>query len=409
MPVIRGLMALSLALALGAAGGDLPDLERRAGQGDVRAEVSLALELQQPGHRNLDRSEALLRAAAGTGDAEAERCLGRFLHLVEGARRDYPEARRWYERAAAKGDLWAINNLGVMRHQGLIRDHIWSSPASEALPFYRKAAEGGFPMAQYNLAYCFYEGRGTSKDYRAAERWFLKSAEGGYSEAMVQLSYMYSKGDGVARDSKRGFEWAQQAAKAGSADGYYNLAWSYDLGDGTPKNRELAIRYYEEAARLGDSGSMHNLGLMYEEGGPAAVDYVKARQWYERAVAAGSVESRLNLGSIYIDGLGTTKDLKRGAQFVYWGAYAGDAGAEAKLGFMYFTGEGVVRDMVSGLAWSYLASEGGNPNGTKNVHLGEDRMSFADKIRARFRVNAIRAEIGRRRLAERLKKPDSRG
>ncbi|HJW43258.1 MAG TPA: hypothetical protein VJ463_02310 [Geothrix sp.] len=396
-------------VALGVCAQDLPELERRIQGGEVHDEVELALALQQPGHQDLRRSEALLRAAAGTGNAEAERCLGRFLHLVDGAPKDYPEARRWYEKAAAQGDLWAINNLGVMRHQGLLRGYlVLPTGVTDALPFYRRAAEGGFPMAQYNLAYCYYEGRGLDRNYSEAERWFLRSAEGGYTEAMIQLSYMYSKADGVRADGRKAIAWARRAADLGSADGFYNLAWCYDGGVREANDPAAAEKYYLEAARLGHADAMHNVGFLYGEGKLGAPDYQKARYWYEQAIARGETTSLLNLGTLYFEGLGVAKDWKRGADYVFWGAYAGDPGAQGRLGYMYYCGEGVPKDWVNGLAWSILAAEGGDHNGAKNVHEGSIRMGFADRARAHFRVIGIRKEMNRRTLVKRIKASFSR-
>jgi hypothetical protein len=90
----------------------------------------------------------------------------------QGVRRDYTEAMQWFRRAADEGDASAQYNLGVMyaKGQGVRRDYI------EAMRWYRKAADQGDASAQYNVGLMYANGQGVSKDYVQAHKWFNLAA-----------------------------------------------------------------------------------------------------------------------------------------------------------------------------------------------------------------------------------------
>ena len=52
---------------------------------------------------------------------------------------------------------------------------------AETINIYRKAAQEGNAIAQYNLGFCYYFGAGIRKNRTLAVKWFRKSAEQGNS------------------------------------------------------------------------------------------------------------------------------------------------------------------------------------------------------------------------------------
>ena len=65
-----------------------------------------------------------------------------------------------------------------------------SKDESEAVRWYRKAAEQGDADAQANLGYCYLHGKGVSKDEAEAVRWYRKAAEQGLEKAKVKLKVL---------------------------------------------------------------------------------------------------------------------------------------------------------------------------------------------------------------------------
>ena len=62
-----------------------------------------------------------------------------------------------------------------------------SQDYSEAVKWYRKAAEQGDAGAQNDLGVCYDNGQGVNKDYTEAVKWYRKAAEQGFLPAKERL------------------------------------------------------------------------------------------------------------------------------------------------------------------------------------------------------------------------------
>jgi tetratricopeptide (TPR) repeat protein len=174
---------------------------------------------------------------------------------VATARKDYPEARRLYEQAAAAGYAMATNNIGVIYEVG------------EGLP----------------------------KNYTEAFRWYGKAVAAGEPIAMINQGWLYEHGLGTAKDPSEAARLYGLATKAGVPDGINNLGRLYLRGTGVKRDYAEAHRLFEQAATLGNAAAMNNLGIIYDEGDGVARSITDARQWFAKAAALGSSEARENL------------------------------------------------------------------------------------------------------------------
>lgn len=84
--------------------------------------------------------------------------------------------------------------------------------SAAALEWFRRAAEGGFDMAQYNLGMFYKDGRRVPKDLAAAVTWYRKAAAQGHAKAQYSLGAMYGNGQGVAKDYVEAYFWFDLAA-----------------------------------------------------------------------------------------------------------------------------------------------------------------------------------------------------
>src|ERR1035441_4857321 len=100
------------------------------------------------------------------------------------AKAEEGDAQSQYELGAAS----ATGSLGVAKDE------------TEAVKWYRKAAEQKLAAAQYCLGYCYTHSDGVAKDKVEAAKWYRKAAEQNVAEAQVNLAICYGKGDGVAKD-----------------------------------------------------------------------------------------------------------------------------------------------------------------------------------------------------------------
>ncbi|MDD5698694.1 MAG: CPBP family glutamic-type intramembrane protease [Victivallaceae bacterium] len=99
---------------------------------------------------------ALAENAPAAKSSNADKVTRSFLKRGEAAQnqKDYPEAVKYYEKAADKGDVKAMNNLGCLYFKG---------------------------------------GNGLKKDYAEAVKWFRKAADKGEDRAVFALGVLYLK------------------------------------------------------------------------------------------------------------------------------------------------------------------------------------------------------------------------
>ena len=77
----------------------------------------------------------------------------------------------------------------------------------------------------------------------------LELAEQGYPLAECQVGWFYFEGLGVKKDVEKAFFWTRRAAEHSDRDAQYNLAdLFYAEGIGTDKNPEQSAHWYRQAA-----------------------------------------------------------------------------------------------------------------------------------------------------------------
>ena len=194
---------------------------------------------------------------------------------------DYSEAVRWYRKAAEQGNDAAQNNLGYMyaNGRGVSQDY------SEAVRWYRKSAEQGNALGQSNLGYMYETGHGVGLDYSEAVRWYRKSAEQGNARGQCNLGYMYDSGRGVSQDYSEAARWYRKSAEQGFSTGQCNLGYMYDSGRGVDQDLSEAVRWYRKSAEQGFARGQYNLGHMYENGRGVGQNVEEAVRWYRKAAA----------------------------------------------------------------------------------------------------------------------------
>lgn len=111
--------------------------------------------------------------------------------------------------SAFGGLAWADFASGVAAYQK--GDYV--TAAKE----WRPLAEGGSAAAQYNLGLLYYDGHGVPQDYSEAVMWFKRAADQDYTEAQHDLGAMYGVGKGVKRDYVEAYKWMNICAAKGNS------------------------------------------------------------------------------------------------------------------------------------------------------------------------------------------------
>ncbi|NND00849.1 MAG: hypothetical protein HKN85_11770 [Gammaproteobacteria bacterium] len=140
-----------------------------------------------------DTAAALLKPLADKGVSRAQFRIGYMYYKGRGFDEDRQEADRIIRAAlpaiqsfADEGRAWAQSDLGSLYEEGLVlpRDY------SEAVYWYRTAAEQGYPGAQTNLGIMYAEGRGVTASRRTAIEWFQRAAKQGDTLARRNLEVL---------------------------------------------------------------------------------------------------------------------------------------------------------------------------------------------------------------------------
>jgi TPR repeat protein/serine/threonine protein kinase len=162
---------------------------KAAEQGNVGSQKALG-DYYKEKNTNKDRLEAIkcYRKAAEQGHAGSQLELG-YYYGNEESRKDWLEAVQWYEKAAAAveaTDGEAELGLGWLYDPETAK----LSNSTKAEQWYRKAAAKGSLKAMYNLGLMFEYGNGVGRNSAEAQKWYAKAAAGGHEGAKNKISDM---------------------------------------------------------------------------------------------------------------------------------------------------------------------------------------------------------------------------
>ncbi len=237
----------------------------------------------------------------------------------EGDAQNMTNAIEWYRKAADQGNARAQYNLGwcYANSKGMDKAPV------EAVKWYRKAAEQGNARGQYNLGLCYEYGKGVTKDMREATEWFRKAAEQGDAKSQHELGSCYYNGEGVAKKPVEAVKWWRKAAEQGDADAQYNLGLCYLKGDGVDKNMKKRENWYRKVACC--------LGLCHDNEDSANEGQTKAVEWWCESADQGHVKAQYNLGVCYANGFGIAKDQTKAVEWYRKAAEQGNEDAKREL------------------------------------------------------------------------------
>ena len=186
-----------------------------------------------------------------------------------GVEQDDSQAMRWYQRAAAAGDLTATNNIGFLYFagQGVERN------IGEALRWFVKAAELGSIGAMDNIGEMYARGIGVEQSDTEALQWFRKAAERGHAAAACKVGWT---GAGVQQDNLQAYVWLSIGVAAGIDAAQARDAAASKL---TPAQVKEANDREPVETEKGSS--------LYGAGRGVAQDNVQAYVWLSVGMAAG--------------------------------------------------------------------------------------------------------------------------
>jgi TPR repeat protein len=115
-----------------------------------------------------------------------------------------------------------------------------------------RAAELGHSEAQTRLAEMYRWGRGIDASMSEALRWYRSAANNSVVEAQTTLGWLYYNGHGVERDYGEALHWGKLAASQGYVLAQYGIGRMYENGRGVKQDFDEALRWYAMADACGD-------------------------------------------------------------------------------------------------------------------------------------------------------------
>jgi uncharacterized protein len=251
------------------------------------------------------------------------------------------------------------------RGQRMMLEPAWNAAAAgdyaTALRVYQRAADGGVPIAQYQLGRMYEKGTGTAQSDAEAARWYQAAAASGYLQAQSALAKLYEMGRGVAKNEAKALELYRAVAEYERSAEYRLKRQRYpgvalakvgemiERGRGTEADPFQAAQYYQWAGEAGNPDAQYRLAELYRRGKGVPRDeavadklYLAAAETYEARAAAGDTGAQSRLGELYLYGRGVSKDPKRAVAWLAPAAESGDASAQDRLGQLYEEGAGEI-------------------------------------------------------------------
>ncbi len=165
-----------------------------------------------------------------------------FTYYDRSAGKEYPEAivflARWYiatgsdsQKAFEQYKIAAdtYNHPVAQRMMGRAHDEGKILPQSDHLAnkYYRFAVENEDPIAPYLLAIKLSKKALTNEEKKEVAELFEKSATEGHREAQYNLALCYQQGYGKTKDPKLAFEWFEKSSENGCAPAQLQLSRCY--------------------------------------------------------------------------------------------------------------------------------------------------------------------------------------
>ncbi|MCI3207281.1 MULTISPECIES: tetratricopeptide repeat protein [Pandoraea] len=196
-----------------------------------------------------------------------------------------------YAVAAAQAPAQALTDQAV--------HHYEAGQQTQALDEFRRAAEQGNRLAQFDYAMMLLNGEGVNADPDGAVHWLERAASAGMTQAQYVYAKMFDDGYVVGKSIPQANLWYEKAAKQGHVQAQAAIANEYFIGRGVPKDYKTAFNWYEKAARGGDLPSQYIVASYYERGyGVVTPDLERARLWYGKAAAQGDVAAQGKLDAM---------------------------------------------------------------------------------------------------------------
>lgn len=392
---------------------------------------------EQPKVTVQDTINKIKELADYQNDKDAQFAMGFFLQQSNQPG-GLDQALAYYKKAAASGQLSAMNNYGFIL-AAAAQD---VAKAKEGIAEIKKASDKGFNPARRNMAAIYLRGMGGEKqDIDAAQKLLEAAAAGKDAQAQFELGQFYLGAGGEGKkDENKAWDLINKAADAGNPNALSVVgSVLFDGGKvGTKEIKAEPAKAVERFSKLADQGVAAGLRVMGQlsESGQAGVkkDFAKALEYYVKAAQGNDAMALLrlagfydagvdvdpkdnkvdvqpnpaaalqlyllaaqnkvplaiyNVGTFFETGRSVQQDPQRAFAFFLQAAESGFVPAMQKVGAYYLNGAGTFKDAVAATSWFARSAGAGLPEGLLSLGImAENGLYFSSLDATPYRTAA---------------------
>lgn len=259
-------------------------------------------------------------------------------------------AMRYLKAAAEKNFLPAQQ---ILARYELLKNH----QPSQALIWFKKAADANDTNAQMYCAAAYLFGYGVSKNADMAKRYYIAAAKNGNPIAQYTLaeSFIDSR---QAANKKLGMLWLNKSVDQHYPPAQALLAAQYIEGKNVPVDLEKAKALLNEAMAKNEPSAFYQMGQLERAQNNAEA----AMQWYMKAAnPVGYIPALLAISSLYMDEKSPLYNAHEGFLTILKAAQLGSREAQLTLATMYKKGAGVEVNESLSKEWQQKANASEKP------------------------------------------------
>lgn len=249
--------------------------------------ITLYAELIEKGECGLTQDFPLVAnlylRAANLGFSAAMHEYGRCcLHGV-GVKQSDPLAVEWVEKSHLAGNIGSTVSLARWKYEGLKN---YPADKAEGLRLYHQAIDGGSTDAMRFIATLYRE----QKRFTDSFVLYKKAADLGDPLAQFNTAIAYARGIGVTKDAKEEMRYLDLASRGGDPDAECHLGAKLYFGARAPDLKEYGLKLLMNAADQGCSQACHMLGVIR--------DSKEDTRYFERSVRLGNIVDQLRIEAL---------------------------------------------------------------------------------------------------------------
>lgn len=241
---------------------------------------------------------SLAEKLAAAGDPQAHTLIGRIHAEGLGVPQSATTAAKWYAKAVEFGDIEAAFALGTLHAKGKAENGAGlERNYAEAARLFEIAAAKEHALANYSLGLLFLRGQCKGENPHRAFAHIRYAAWKGVAAAQYDLGTLYATGTGTDPNAFEAARWIEKAAKAGHTEAeieYAVILFKVDAPPEDPNAKELQLQAEKRGAALfrsaADKGypvAQNRLARCLSQGKGLEKNLIEAAKWHLIAKAAG--------------------------------------------------------------------------------------------------------------------------